>query len=357
MLLNPDPNTFGDIVRITTFGESHGKAYGVILDGIKPGIPINEDLIQKELDRRKPGQSQITTARGETDTIQILSGVFEGVTTGTPIGMVVYNRDQDSSKYDNLRDLFRPGHADFTFFKKYGIRDHRGGGRSSGRETISRVAGGAIAKTILQEMGIDIIAHTIQIGKIKAHSFDRNFIESNPVRTADHLQAKAMENAILEAKKQGDSTGGIVELKINGIKPGIGDPVFGKLNARLAHAIFTIGAIKGIEFGAGFKTAEMKGSEYNDEMTPDGFKSNNSGGISGGISNGNEITVKIAVHPTPSLYIEQESINTNNKAVKFAIDGRHDPCIVPRIIPVIESMAALVILDAIYMQERQNGRY
>ncbi len=346
------PNTFGEIIRITTFGESHGKALGVILDGIKPGISIDQNYIQRELDRRRPGQSHLTTSRAEGDRVEILSGFIDGVTTGAPIGIIIRNSDMDSSKYDDLKNLFRPGHADFTFYKKFGIRDHRGGGRSSGRETVSRVASGAIAKQILGGMGVDITAYTIQIAEIKGQTVDVSFIEQNPVRSADPEKCKEMEQAIIDAKVRGDSVGGVVEVVVTGIKAGIGDPVFGKISSRLASAIFSIGSVKGVEFGLGFESAAMYGSEFNDMITEDGFTTNNSGGMLGGITNGNDIKMRIAIRPTPSIYINQKTVDLNNNPVDIQISGRHDPCIVPRVIPVIESMVALVLLDAIYVQER-----
>ena len=352
MLKMTSPNTLGEIIRVTTFGESHGKALGAVIDGLKPDISIDIDVIQKELNRRKPGQSKITTPRNEEDKVEILSGIFEGKTTGTPIAMVVYNKDQDSSKYENLKDIFRPGHADFTFFKKFGIRDHRGGGRSSGRETIGRVLSGSIAKSILENKGINIIAHTIEIHNIKATKKDYSFIEQNSVRTADREVASLMEEEILKAKKEGDSVGGIVQLEIKGVPAGIGDPIFGKLDARLSMALFSIGAVKGIEFGDGFELARMKASEANDQMDKNGFKTNRSGGILGGISTGEDIIIKIAVKPTPSISKEQMTVDIQNNERIIKIEGRHDPCIVPRIIPVVESMAALVILDALMIQEK-----
>lgn len=344
-------NTLGDIVRLTTFGESHGAAIGAVLDGIKPGLELSEADIQIELDRRRPGQSAITTSRMEEDRVHILSGVFEGKTTGASIGMVIYNKDQDSSKYDNLKSIFRPGHADFTFFKKYGIRDHRGGGRSSGRETAARVAGGSIAKKILKEDGISIVAYALEIAGIRAKNINLSEIENNSARCPDVEVAKAMEAAIINAKKDGDSVGGIVELRINGIPAGLGDPVFAKLDAMLAKALFSLGAVKGVEIGLGFEVSKLRGSESNDPMKDGKFVSNNAGGILGGISNGNEIIVKIAIKPTPSISREQQTINIDGQNQSIKIEGRHDPCIIPRVIPVVEAMAAMVILDA---QEIQN---
>ncbi len=360
MMLNMfSPSTFGDMVRVTTFGESHGKGVGVVLDGIRPNIEMNEEIIQKELDRRKPGQSKITTKRDESDTVNILSGVFEGKTTGTPIAMVVYNKDQDSSKYDNLKEIFRPGHADFGFFKKFGVRDHRGGGRSSGRETIARVASGAVAKDILKkDYGIDITAYTMQIGKIKANRKNNDFstIENNILRTADPMAVDEMEKYITNLMAKHDSVGGLVEVEVSGVPAGLGDPVFFKMDAKLSQALFSIGTVKGVEIGDGFGVVEKSGSENNDPITSNGFETNNAGGILGGITNGDKIIIRTAVKPTPSIMQEQKTVTKDGKDETVVIVGRHDPCIVPRIIPVIESMVALVILDAITIQEsiREN---
>lgn len=346
------PNTLGSIVRITTFGESHGKALGVVLDGLKPNIPFNEEVVQKELDRRKPGQSKVTTQRSEDDKVKILSGVFDGKTTGAPIAMIVENKDQDSSKYDNLKEIFRPGHADFTFFKKYGIKDHRGGGRTSGRETIGRVASGSIAKEILKESGIKIVAYTLKIGNITANKINYDDIENNSVRCCDNDAALKMEELILNSKNQMDSIGGIVGLEIKGLKAGIGDPVFGKLNSRLGGALLSIGSVKGIEFGLGFEFSELKGSQSNDPMMDGNFVSNNAGGLLGGISTGEDIVIRLAIKPTPSISQKQNTITKDGNNTTVEIKGRHDPCILPRIIPVVESMASLVILDAIEIQKR-----
>lgn len=348
------PNTLGNIIRLTTFGESHGPAIGAVLDGIKPGIEISNEDIQKELNRRRPGQSAVSTSRSESDRLKILSGIFEGKTTGSPIAIVIHNKDQDSSKYDIIRDLFRPGHADFTFWKKYGIRDHRGGGRSSGRETAGRVAGGAVAKKILQDRAINITAYSIEIAGIKAENFDYSVIEKNPVRCPDLNAAEKMQHEILKAKENGDSTGGIVELKISGLEPGIGDPVFGKLDARLAGALCSLGAVKGIEFGDGFAAAKVRGSQFNDQMSEGKFLTNHCGGIIGGISTGQEIIVRLAIKPTPSVSTEQQTSDMNGNTKNIKIEGRHDPCIVPRIIPAIEAMAALTLLDCILIQENLN---
>ena len=345
-------NTYGEIIQLTTFGESHGPAIGAILDGVAPGVAISEEDIQVELDRRRPGQSKVVTQRNEKDRVHILSGIFEGKTTGAPIAMVIYNHDQDSSKYEAIRELFRPGHADFSFYRKYGRRDHRGGGRSSGRETATRVMGGAVALKILRERGVRFVAHAVEIAGIRAECCDYDVIESNPVRCADPEAAKAMETAILEARKQQDSVGGVVQLDILGVPVGLGDPVFGKLDARLSGALMSIGAIKGIEFGLGFELARMRGSAANDGMRHDGFISNNAGGIIGGISIGEPIRLQVVVKPTSSIVKEQQTVNTDLEDATIQVHGRHDPCIVPRAIPVVESMAALVVLDAWAVQER-----
>ena len=345
-------NTYGDVIRMTTFGESHGPAIGAVLDGVQPGIAIKPEDIQAELDRRRPGQSAVTTPRSEKDQVEILSGVFEGKTTGAPIAMAIYNRDQDSAKYEGLKDLFRPGHADFTYYAKYGIRDHRGGGRSSGRETAGRVMGGAVARKILAERGVRIVAHAVEIAGIHAETCDFGAIESNPVRCADAEAAKRMEQAVLAAKAENDSVGGVVQLDITGVPAGLGDPVFAKLDARLTAALMTIGATKGIQVGGGFALARMRGSESNDGMTGDGFVSNNAGGITGGISTGQPIIVRVAVKPTSSIARPQQTVKTDGQDTPVEVHGRHDPCIVPRVIPVIENMAALVILDAWEIQDR-----
>ncbi|AQQ08762.1 Chorismate synthase [Sedimentisphaera cyanobacteriorum] len=351
-MLSKSPNTSGQIIRATTFGESHGPAVGVVLDGLKPGIEFSAEDIQAELERRRPGQSSVSTPRSEKDKVRILSGVFEGKTTGTPIAMIIENKDQDSTKYDIIKHLFRPGHADFTFWKKYGIRDHKGGGRSSGRETAGRVASGAAAKKILADRGVKITASSFEIGGVKAEEYNPNEIESNPVRCADKQAAEKMQQAILEARKNGDSLGGIVELRISGVPAGLGDPVFGKLDARLAGALFSLGAVKGLSFGDGFEAAKSRGSEFNDQMRDNDFLSNHAGGVLGGISTGQDILVSLAVKPTPSISQPQDTVNTEGSSKKIQIEGRHDPCILPRIIPVVEAMAALVLLDCWEIQQR-----
>lgn len=346
------PSTFGEIIRVSTFGESHGPAVGAVIDGLPPRLPLTAEEIQNELDRRRPGQSAITTPRDEEDRVHILSGVLEGKTTGAPVCLMIYNRDQDPSKYEAFKTLFRPGHADFAFWKKYGIRDHRGGGRSSGRETAARVAAGAVAKQLLKNDGIEIIAYAEEIAGIRGTQVVYGEIEKNAVRSADPLVAPAMEEAIMAARKEKDSVGGIVRLVIRNVPPGLGDPVFYKLDARLGMAFFSIGAVKGVEFGAGFAAAGMSGSRNNDPMEDGKFLTNNAGGILGGISTGEDIVARIAVKPTPSVASEQKTMGVDGRNAVVTVEGRHDPCIVPRIVPVVESMAALVVLDALEIQKR-----
>jgi len=353
-------NIFGKAFQIISFGESHGKAVGVVIDGVKPGLEISEALIQRELDRRRPGQSKVTTPRKEADKVEILSGVFEGKTTGTPICLLVWNKGADSSKYEAIKDLFRPGQADYTFLKKFGIRDYRGGGRASGRETIARVAAGAIAKKMLAEKGIKVFAFTNRVAGVKARAFDEEEIERNSVRCPDARAAKEMEKVILEAREQGNSVGGIVEVRARNVPVGLGEPVFGKLDAELAKALMGIGAVKGVEFGAGFAVAGMNGKEGNDEMFSEKgeirFRSNNAGGILGGISTGQEIVARIAVKPTASISLPQQTVDVEGKNRVIRIEGRHDPCICPRIVPVAEAMVALVLADALTVQETRLGK-
>lgn len=342
-------NTFGKLFRVTTFGESHGAALGCVIDGCPAGLEVSADDIQYELNRRRPGQSAVTTSRLEADAVQILSGIFEGKTLGTPIAMIVTNTDQRSKDYSKLKSVLRPGHADFVWETKYGFRDYRGGGRSSGRETVARVMAGAVAKKIIARRSIRIIGFARQIGSIIGEKIDESFIEKNPVRAADPEKAGEMEALILEAKEKGDSVGGVVEIAIRGCPLGLGEPVFDKLNADLAKAILSIPTVKGIEFGAGFQVALMRGSENNDPLTAKNgiihTKKNDAGGISGGISNGEEIIIRIAVKPPSSIALEQHTVTKEGKAASLKIEGRHDPCIIPRFIPVAESMAAMVLAD------------
>ena len=328
-------NTFGRNFRITTFGESHGPAVGAVIDGCPAGLALAEADIQPLLDRRRPGKSPLESARQEKDRVEILSGIFEGRTTGMPVALLVRNEDAHSADYDAIRELFRPGHADYTYQQKYGVRDHRGGGRSSGRETVGRVAAGAVAMKILADQGIAITGTIVSV-----HG-----------RTGE----KEIEKEILAAKKDGDSVGGIAEITARGCPAGLGDPVFGKLDALLAHALMGIGAVKGVEIGEGFAAARMKGSTHNDSMTKKGFATNHAGGILGGISTGQEIVARIAVKPTPSIAKTQRTLDREGNEVSVSIRGRHDPCIVPRILPVAEAMVALVIVDALLEQEKYRA--
>lgn len=341
-------NTFGTLLTITTFGESHGPALGVTMDGLPAGLPIDPDFIQSEMDRRKPGQSAATTARKEADQIEILSGVFEERTTGTPLAMLIRNADQHSADYSRIAATYRPGHADITFDKKFGFRDYRGGGRSSGRETACRVAAGAVAKLLLKHYGITVRACAASIGSIagKIDNIDWSTVEQNHVRAGDPAAAPAMMAEIENAAKALDSIGGVVYAEILGLPAGLGEPVFDKFDALLAHAMFSIGGVKGMEIGSGFAAAVKRGSENNDPITPEGFATNHAGGILGGISNGDKVIFRVAVKPTPSIYKEQQTIEKDTgSATTLAIKGRHDPCLVPRMIPVIEAMAALVTAD------------
>jgi len=326
-----------------------------LLDGVPPNIEISEVDVQFELDRRKPGQSQATTQRKESDSVEFLSGVFEGKTTGTSLAMLIANKDQKSKDYSELKNIFRPGHADYTYLKKYGIRDHRGSGRASGRETAARVAAGAIAKKVLRDLDINIVAYTLSIGDISAKTIDYSVIEKNMVRTPDLEAAEEMFKIIDDAKNDGDSVGGVVEAVVHGCPPGIGDPVFNKLDAVLAHALISLGSVKGIEFGAGFKSSKMKGSEHNDGLFVDGdrvkARSNNAGGIIGGLSTGEDIILRLAVKPTSSISKLQQTVTVDLEQTNIEIKGRHDPSICPRIIPVVESMIALTLLDAVLSQK------
>lgn len=339
-------DSFGSRFRVTTFGESHGPALGVVIEGVAPQMELTEAMIQRELDRRRPGQSRVSTPRREADQVEILSGVFEGKTTGTALALLIRNTDQRSHDYSAIAEAFRPGHADFGYFKRYGIRDYRGGGRSSGRETAARVAAGAVARRQLAQYGISIVAGTTAIAGIQAAVFDPAAIERNPVRCPDSSVAAAMQAAIEDAASAGDSVGGVIECRISGVPAGWGEPVFDKLDALLAHAMLSLGAVKGIEFGDGFAAAGLRGSENNDAPTAGGgWRSNHAGGILGGISTGAEIRFRIAVKPTPSISLPQSTVNESGAAVEMRIAGRHDPCICPRLVPVVEAMAALVLAD------------
>ena len=347
-------NTFGNIFTVTTFGESHGAAVGGVIDGMPAGIEVDMDFIQAELDRRKPGQSKLTTARQEADQVEILSGVFEGQTTGTSIGFIVRNTNQHSSDYENMRNLFRPSHADFTYTQKYGLRDHRGGGRSSARETISRVVAGAFAKLTLKQLGISIQAYTQQVGDIvlpgSYQDYDLALTETNAVRCPDAETAQKMSDLILQVKGDGDTIGGVIACVIKGCPVGLGEPAFGKLHAALGSAMLSINAVKGFEYGMGFAGVTQRGSEQNDIFVPDGqggitTRTNRSGGIQGGISNGQDIYFRVAFKPVATLLMEQETVTLQGEPTTLTARGRHDACVLPRAVPVVEAMAAITILD------------
>ncbi|MFO8064065.1 MAG: chorismate synthase [Spirochaetia bacterium] len=338
-------SSFGHLFRLTTFGESHGGAVGVVVDGVTPGLEITEEDVQKQLDRRKPGQSDVSTPRKEPDIVNMLSGVFQGRTTGTPLLMILYNKDADPSAYEEIRRLYRPGHADYTYLQKYGLRDWRGSGRASGRETAGRVAAGAVARKLLAARGVSILAYTVRAGGISCESFDPQVIEQNPLRACDAAAAEKMAQRAAELKEQEDSMGGIVECRVSGVAGGLGEPVFDKLDAELSHAMLSVGSIKGIEFGAGFQVADMSGSEHNDEMGTHGFFSNNAGGIIGGISTGNDIVFRVAVKPTSSIARAQRTVDIDGAERVIRTEGRHDACICPRIVPVVEAMTSLVLED------------
>ena len=340
-------SSFGHIYRLSTFGESHGIAIGGIIDGVPAGQEIDIALIQAELDRRKPGQSAITTQRRESDTVEILSGIYEGRTTGTPIGFIIRNSDSKSKDYDHLKDNFRPSHADFTYQKKYGHRDHRGGGRSSARETACRVVAGAVAKQILESKGISFLTYVDQVGNIKFEGEPNpNEIETNEVRCPSNAMAEKMMEYIKEIRKSGDTVGGAIKCIVNGLPIGLGEPVFDKLHAFLGHAVLSINAVKGVEFGSGFDAIEKLGSEHNDLFNEDGTtKTNNAGGIVGGISNGMPLKLRVAFKPVATLLKSQESIDKEGNKVTLEGKGRHDPCVVPRAVPIVESMVAITLLD------------
>ncbi len=349
-------NVFGNLFTLTTFGESHGEAVGGVVDGMPAGIEVDTDFIQHELDRRKPGQSRITTQRNEADRVQLLSGVFEGKTTGTPIGFVVHNTNQHSADYNNMCQVFRPSHADYTYYNKYGVRDHRGGGRSSARITISRCVGGALAKLALRPLGISIQAYVSQVGGIALDKdyrlYDLSKAEDNIVRCPDPDKAREMEQLIMKVKAEGDTVGGVVTCVIKGCPVGLGEPEFGKLHAQLGAAMLGINAVKGFEYGDGFDMAARRGSEVNDLFLPASgqptaatTQTNHSGGIQGGISNGQDICFRVAFKPVATLLMPQPTIDLNGNAATIDARGRHDPCVTPRAVPIVESMAAMVILD------------
>jgi chorismate synthase len=346
-------NSFGNILRLTSFGESHGKAIGGVIDGFPSGIVIDEDFVQEELNRRRPGQSLLTTSRSEDDKVEFLSGIFEGKSTGCPIGFVVWNKNHHSSDYDSMKNVFRPSHADYTYNVKYGIRDYRGGGRSSARETISRVVAGALAKIALRQIGVQITAYTSQVGNIKLSQdyslYDFDEIEKNDVRCPDIAKAKEMEELIMQVKKENDTIGGEVTCVISGCPIGLGEPVFGKLHAALGNAMLSINAAKGFEYGIGLNGVGQRGSQQNDAFFNDHGKvkthTNNSGGIQGGISNGEDIYFRVLFKPVATVLMEQETVNADGVDTTLKPRGRHDPCVLPRAVPIVEAMTAMTILD------------
>ena len=345
-------SSYGKLFKITTWGESHGRGLGVVIEGCPAGLPIKESEIQLELNRRRTGQSKVTTTRKEGDQIQIMSGVFKGKTTGAPISLLVENEDVDSSKYELIKDLYRPGHADYTYDMKYGFRDYRGGGRSSARETVGRVAAGAIAKKLLTRERIKIIGFTRQVGKHIAKNIDYREIENNIVRCPDNKIAEKMINSIMRARKKGDSLGGVVEVIAQGVPAGLGEPVFDRLDADLAKAVMSMPAVKGVEIGMGFQSAIMTGSECNDVFVMKNKKvvtaTNNAGGILGGISNGMDIVIRLVVKPTSSINKAQDTVTQQGKKAKIRVEGRHDPCVAPRAVPIAEAMVAITLIDHLY---------
>lgn len=346
-------STFGKVFRVTTWGESHGAGIGAVVDGCPPGIKLSLEDIQNDLDRRKPGTGGAASPRKEPDKVEILSGVFEGMTTGTPISLMIHNKDAQSKSYNHLKDVFRPGHGDITYLRKYGIRDHRGGGRASARETAARVAAGAVARMVLAGLGVKVKAYTVALGGISINEKELSEITNNPLFCPDAVAYEKMAEKIVQTKKEGDTLGGIVEISATGCPAGIGEPVFDKLDAELARAIMSIGAVKGVEIGAGFAAAAMLGSQNNDPLTPEGFNGNNSGGILAGISSGAEIIVRAAVKPIPSIAKEQNTINSAGEPIKIKIGGRHDISAIPRIIPVCEAMVCLTLADHL-LRQRTN---
>jgi chorismate synthase len=344
-------NTFGKVFRVTTWGESHGSALGAVIDGCPPGLELDGTYIQKDLDRRRPGKGGGESPRKEPDQVEIMSGVFEGLTTGTPISLIIFNKDAQSKAYDHLQNIFRPGHGDLTYLKKYGIRDHRGGGRASARETVARVAAGAVARKVLAEYDITVTAYTVALGEVISSRRNMSDIHQNRLFCPDIAAASRMEELIDSVRKKGDSLGGIVEIKTTGCPAGLGDPVFDKLDAGLAHGLMSIGAVKGVEIGAGFRAAELLGSENNDAITPNGYRTNNAGGILAGISSGDAIITRVAVKPIPSISLEQDTLNLDNEPVKIKVGGRHDISAIPRIVPVCEAMVCITLADYLLRQK------
>lgn len=353
-------STYGKLFKIATFGESHGAAIGVVVEGCPAGVPFDLAFIQQELDRRKPGQSRITTQRREADTVQVLSGVFEDKTTGTPIAMMIWNEDQRSKDYSHISQQFRPSHADFTYQTKYGVRDYRGGGRSSARETAARVAAGALAKLVLKDLGVDVQAYVSQVGKLKLdkeyHELDLSLTDTNAVRCPDPEMAQTMFDYIDDIRKQGDSIGGVVSCVVTGAPVGWGEPVFDKLHAELGKAMLSINAVKGFEYGSGFAGVELQGSAHNDAFYTDETgrvrtRTNHSGGIQGGISNGEDIFFRVAFKPVATIMQDQESVDQNGESITVQGKGRHDPCVLPRAVPIVEAMAAMVLVD-FYLRDK-----
>lgn len=348
-------NTFGKIFTITSFGESHGPALGCIIDGCPPGLELSEADLQADLERRKPGKTRHTTQRREDDVVRILSGVFEGKTTGTPIGLLIENTDQRSKDYSNILDRFRPGHADYTYLHKYGLRDYRGGGRSSARETAMRVAAGAVAKKYLkQQYAIDIRGYMAQLGPISADKFDWQAVEQNPFFFPDADKVTDLENYMDALRKEGNSVGARINVVASGMFPGLGEPIFDRLDADIAHAMMSINAVKGVEIGAGFESVTQKGTEHRDELTPQGFLSNHAGGVLGGISSGQDIVVSIALKPTSSIRLPGQSIDLEGKPVEVVTTGRHDPCVGIRATPIAEAMLAITLMDHVLRHRAQN---
>jgi chorismate synthase len=349
-------NTFGKLFTVSTFGESHGIAIGGVVDGCPPGLELCEEDLQGDLDRRKPGTSQFTTARREDDEVQILGGVFEGKTTGTSIGLLIKNTDQRSKDYSKIKDTFRPGHADYTYQQKYGLRDYRGGGRSSARETAIRVAAGGIAKKYLKQThGIEIHGYISQIGPIKIDTVDHTITNTNPFFCPDESKLEALEQYMRDLKKEGNSIGAKVSVVAKNVPVGLGEPIFDRLDAELAHAMMGINAVKGVEVGDGFDVVEQKGSEHRDELTPQGFKTNNAGGVLGGISTGQDIVVHMALKPTSSITVPGETIDVHGKTAEVITKGRHDPCVGIRAVPIAEAMMAIVLMDHLLRHRGQNA--
>jgi len=344
-------NTFGKAFRVTTWGESHGPALGAVIDGCPPGIELDLSDIQKDLEKRRPGKGGGESPRKEPDQVDILSGTFEGLTTCTPISLIIYNKDAQSKAYDHLQNIFRPGHGDLTYLKKYGLRDHRGGGRASARETVARVAAGGVARKILAENDISVIAYTVAMGEVSTSKRGMEDISNNRLCCPDLDAAERMEELIESVRKGGDSLGGIVEIKATGCPAGLGEPVFDKLDGALAQALMSIGAVKGVEIGAGFEAAGLLGSKNNDALTPQGYRTNNAGGILAGIANGDDIIARVAVKPIPSISLEQDTLNLDNEPVKIKVGGRHDISAIPRIVPVCEAMVCLTLADHLLRQK------